>query len=132
MISHLARIRADEETSLAITRDAVAIETNNQTTIEKMVALTKRWIKGLSEVQAYQSRLTRRHSFRPAALASFLQSIALSGSGLQYLIVRGSSIRLSPRAQAGAMPIGDAERLRVIVPVLPIADEISFWSDETS
>jgi len=132
MIAHLARISRTDDTSLAITRDSVSIETGSTKTVEKKVALPKRWVKGLSEVQAYQSRLTRLHSFRPAAIAPLLQSLARSGSGLQHLVVRGNSIRLSPRAQSGAMPIGGAERLRVLSPLLSIADEISFWSDAAS
>lgn len=132
MISHLARISRSDDTSLAITRDSVSIATGSTKTVEKRVALPKRWVKGLSEVQAYQSRLTRRHSFRPAALAPLLQSVAKSGSGLQHLVVHSNSIRLSPRPQSGAMPIGGAERLRVIAPLLSIADEVSFWSDAGS
>ncbi len=132
MIAHLARISRSDNTSLAITRDSVSIETASMKTVEKKVALPKRWVKGLSEVQAYQTRLVRRHSFRPAAIAPFLQSVAKCGTGLQYLVVQGSSIRMSQRAQTGAMPIGGAERLRVILPLLSIADEISFWSDADS
>lgn len=132
MIAHLARISRNDDTSLAITRDSVSIETGTMKTVEKKVALPKRWVKGLSEVQAYQSRLARCHSFRPAAMAPLLQSVGRSGSGMQHLVVRGNSIRLSPRAQSGAIPIGGAERLRVITPLLSIADEIGFWSDADS
>jgi len=132
MIAHLARISRSDDTSLAITLDSVSIETGSTKTIERKVAMPKRWVKGLSEVQAYQSRLARCHSFRPAAIAPLLQSVTRCGSGLQHLVVRGNSIRLSPRAQTGAMAIGGAERLRVISPLLPIADEISFWSDADS
>lgn len=132
MIAHLARISRSDDTSLAITRDSVAIATGSIKTVEKKVALPKRWVKGLSEVQAYQSRLTRRCSFRPAAIAPLLQSVAKCGPGLQHLVAQGNSIRLSPRPQVGAMPIGGAERLRVISPLLSIADEVGFWSDADS
>ena len=132
MIAHLARISRSDDTSLSITRESVSIESGSTKTVEKKVALPKRWVKGLSEVQAYQSRLARCHSFRPAAIAPLLQSVARCGSGLQHLVVRGNSVRLSPRAQSGSMPIGGAERLRVISPLLSIADEISFWSDADS
>lgn len=132
MIAHLARISRSDDTSLAITRDSVSIETESMKTVEKRVALPKRWVKGLSEVQAYQTRLARCHSFRPAAIAPLLQSVAKCGSGLQHLVVRGSSIRLSQRMQTGAMPIGGAERLQVILPLLSIADEVSFWCDADS
>ncbi|MGV3485565.1 MAG: hypothetical protein ACO1RT_14200 [Planctomycetaceae bacterium] len=132
MIAHLAKISRNDDTSLAITRDSVTIETGTTKTVEKKVALPKRWVKGLSEVQAYQSRLAHCHSFRPAAIAPLLQSVVRCGSGMQYLVVLGNSVRLSPRAQSGAIPIGGAERLRVIAPLLSIADEISFWSDADS
>jgi SWIM zinc finger len=132
MIAHLARISRSDDTSLAITRDSVSIETESMKTVEKRVALPKRWVKGLSEVQAYQTRLARYHSFRPAAIAPLLQSVAKCGSGLQHLVVQGSSIRLSQRTQPGAMPIGGAARLRVILPLLSIADEVSFWCDADS
>jgi hypothetical protein len=132
MISHLARISRNDDTSLAITRDSVSIETGSGKIVEKKVALSKRWVKGLSEVQVYQSRLARRHSFRPAAVAPLLQTVARSGSGQQHLVVRGNSIRLSPQAQTGSLEIGGAERLKVIAPLLSIADEVSFWSDVDS
>ncbi len=132
MITHLARISRNDDTSLAITRDSVSFKTGLTKTVEKKVALPKRWVKGLSEVQVYQSRLARRHTFRPAAIAPLLQSVARNGSDLQHLVVRGNSIRLSPRAQSGSFPIGGAERLRVITPLLSIADEVSFWSDADS
>jgi hypothetical protein len=132
MIAHLARISRSEDTSLAITRESVSIQTELMKTVEKKVALPKRWVKGLSEVQAYQTRLIRCFSIRPGTISPFLQSVAKCGSGLQHLVVRGSSIRLSQRAQAGAMPIGGAERLRVILPLLSIADEVGFWSDADS
>jgi hypothetical protein len=132
MIAHLARISRGDDTSLAITRDSVTIATGLVKTVEKKATMPKRWVRGLSEVQAYQSRLVRRHSFRPASLSPLLQSTIKSGSGLQHLVVQGNSIRLSQRPQAGAMPIGGAERLRVIAPLLSIADEVSFWSDAES
>ena len=132
MIARLSRIHEKEDVSLSVTRDTVSIETDKQRIVEKKVMLPKRWIKGLSEVQAYQSRMQRKHSFRPAMLASLLHNLHRAASGTQHLVVRGRSMRLSPRSQSGAMPIGGAERLQVITPLLPIADEISFWSDADS
>ncbi len=72
MIAHLARISRSDDTSLAITRDSVSIQTEAVKTVEKKVALPKRWVKGLSEVQAYQARLKRCYSIRPGTMAPFL------------------------------------------------------------
>src|SRR5262245_36153141 len=57
MLAALAMIRDSDRVSLAIGADAVQLETGRETVVEKKVKLPLRWLKGLVEVQAVQSRM---------------------------------------------------------------------------
>ena len=54
MRNALMRLRDNEDVRFAVGQDEVAFSKGNKKTIEKKVKLPLRWIKGFSEVQAYQ------------------------------------------------------------------------------
>jgi hypothetical protein len=60
MRSALLRLRDDEDVAFAVGAEEVVLSRGNQRTVEKKVKLPLRWIKGFSEVQAYQPRLEPR------------------------------------------------------------------------
>jgi hypothetical protein len=57
MRNALLRLRDNEDVEFAVGKDEVVLSKGNDKTIEKKVKLPLRWIKGFSEVQAYQPRL---------------------------------------------------------------------------
>lgn len=132
MIGHLSRIGRDSNVQLSIDQKSVGFEVGGEKVIEKKVPLPRRWIKGLSEVQSYQTRLVRRNTVKPATMTRLLQGMGKTSRGTQYLTVNGVAARLSMRSSTGSIPIGGAERLKALTPLLPYASEIELWNDDES
>ena len=57
MRNALLRLRDNEEVRFEVGANEVVLSKGNEKTVEKKVKLPLRWIKGFSEVQAYQPRL---------------------------------------------------------------------------
>src|SRR5262249_14834596 len=75
MRSALLRLRDDEQVEFAVGADEVVLTRGNQRTVEKKVKLPLRWIKGFSEVQAYQPRLQLRMEVPAAEALRFVRSL---------------------------------------------------------
>ena len=132
MLSHLGSFGRTDEVNLSITTDDVSLERNQSKVTEKRVPLPRRWIKGLGEVQVYQSRLQLKHRFTPAALIPLIQNAARMKGGSQYLTVNAGRPRLTTRAAAGTIPVGGASRLSVLKTLLPIVREVSLYADDVA
>lgn len=129
MLAHLSRIGQADEVQLAISSEAVTIERNDSAVTEKRVKLPKRWLKGLCEVQVYQSRLQLHHRFTPTALLPLLQAAGRGGAGEQFLILAASRPRLAARQTGDAVAIGGISRLQVLRPLLPLVREVNLYVD---
>ncbi|MEW4453386.1 SWIM zinc finger family protein [Bremerella sp. JC817] len=141
MIQHLDRIGRDTNVSLDISHEGISVEHSGAQVFEKKVTLPKRWIKGLCEVQVYQTRLELVHRFSPGLLMPLLQQAgggtARSGAGrsrgqLNYLLVQAGRPRLSPRMSPGAIPVGGLNRLDSLRSILPLIREVQLYSDPES
>lgn len=132
MLAHLGRIGRADDVQLSIDSEAVTLEHNQSAVIEKKVRLPRRWIKGLGEVQVYQSRLELKQRFTPAALIPLIQNAARMGGGSQYLSLAGGRPRLTTRTAAGTIPVGGASRLSALRTILPLVREVSLYADESS
>lgn len=132
MISQLSKVGRHDETRLSISNEAVVLSTGEAEVVERKVPLPRRWIKGLSEVQAYQTKLKLRHTLHPVSVSRLLQSLGTAPRGIEYLTVRGPAVRLSRRQTPGSLMIGGAERLKPLAPLLLQAREVGLWSDEDS
>ena len=132
MISQLSKVGRHDETRLSISNEAVVLSTGEAEVVERKVPLPRRWIKGLSEVQAYQTKLKLRHTLHPVAVSRLLQSLGTVSRGIEHLTVRGSAVRLSRRSTPGSLTIGGAERLKPLAPLLLQAREVGLWSDDDS
>lgn len=132
MIAHLSRVGRSDEVRLSIESDAVTLERNQAAVTEKKVSLPRRWIKGLGEVQVYQSQLELKQRFTPALLLPLIQSAARMGGGNQFLSLSAGRPRLTTRATAGAIPVGGASRLSALRNLLPLVREVSLYADENS
>ena len=75
MRSALLRLRDEEDVRLAVGADEVVLSKGNQRTVEKKVKLPLRWIKGFSEVQAYQPRLELRMEVSAAEALRFVRTL---------------------------------------------------------
>jgi hypothetical protein len=134
MRASLARLRDHSEALLHVGREEVALATQEATVVEKKVKLPVRWIKGLSEVQAYQGALKLRWEVPAAEARRFVRGLP-GGAGpkrMSYVVQTGAALRLSQRRQPGGIPLSGTHRLRVLEPILSFARSVRIWCDEAS
>lgn len=134
MRAALLRLRDEEEVGLAVGTDELVLSRDGTKTIEKKVKLPLRWIKGFSEVQAYQSRLEPRIEVSAAEGLRFIRDLPKSSRPKMpsYAIPSGGSMRLTQRNQSGAVQILGTHRVKVIEPLLIRAKGLRVWYDEVS
>ncbi len=134
MRNALLRLRDDENVQFAVGADEVVLSKGNEKTVEKKVKLPLRWIKGFSEVQAYQPRLNLMMEVSAAEALRFVRTLTKAAKPRMpsYAVSAGRSIRLSQRPQKGAVPILGTHRVKVIEPLLPRAQSLRIWCDEES
>jgi len=134
MRSALLRLRDEEDVQFSVGADEVVLARGNQKTVEKKVKLPLRWIKGFSEVQAYQPRLQLMMEVDAAEALRFARSLPRAAKPRMpsYAVPVGRSIRLSQRAQPGAVPILGTHRVKVIEPLLTRARSLKVWADPDS
>jgi len=134
MRNALLRLRNEEDVQFAVGADEVMLSKGNEQTVEKKVKLPLRWIKGFSEVQAYQPRLQLRAEVSAAEALRFVRTLpkAAKPKMPSYAVPAGRSLRLSQRPAPGAVPILGTHRVKVIEPLLPRAESLRIWSDDES
>lgn len=134
MRSALLRLRDHEEVRFAVGADEVVLSKGNERTVEKKVKLPLRWIKGFSEVQAYQPRLDLRMEVDAAEALRFVRMLPKAAKPRMpsYALSAGRSLRLSQRPRKGAIPILGTHRVKVIEPLLARARSLKVWADEGS
>ena len=132
MRAALSRIRPTEEVRFAVGRDEVALERSGEKTVEKKVRLPLRWIKGFSEVQAYQPSLSLAHDV-PASeglrlIRSFPRGRALKRP--TFVVAVGSKLRLSQRERPGSVRLSGTHRVRILEPLFTSAKGLRVWHDD--
>jgi hypothetical protein len=134
MRNALLRLRDEEDVQFAVGADEVVLSRGNQKTVEKKVKLPLRWIKGFSEVQAYQPRLELKMEVNSAEALRFVRTLpkAAKPKMPSYAVYAGRSMRLSQRHQKGAVPILGTHRVKVIEGLLPRAQSLKVWADDDS
>ena len=75
MRNALLRLRDEEDVQFSVGADEVVLRKGNRKTIEKKVKLPPRWIKGFSEVQAYQPRLALEMEVTAAEALRFVRAL---------------------------------------------------------
>jgi len=132
MRNALMRLRDTENVQFAVGKDEVALTKNEESTVEKKVKLPLRWIKGFSEVQAYQPNLKLKMEVSAADGLQFIRSLPKTAVPKQpsYAISRGRGVRLSQRAQKGAVRISGTHRVRIIESLLLRAKSLRIWADD--
>jgi len=134
MRNALLRLRDEEDVRFAVGAEGVVLERGGEATVEKKVKLPLRWIKGFSEVQAYQPRLELKMEVSAAEALRFVRMLPKAARPRMpsYAISVGRSVRLSQRPQKGAVAILGTHRVKVIEALLPRAQSLRIWSDEDS
>lgn len=134
MRNALTRLRDGDDVSFSVGKDEVVLRKGGDKTVEKKVKLPVRWIKGFSEVQAYQPRLSLRMEISAPEALRFTRSLPGTAQPKMpsYAVSVGKSIRLSQRPRKGAVKILGTHRIKVIEPLLVRAKQVRVWSDEDS
>ncbi len=130
----LSRLRDNEDVQFSVGRDEVVLRKGGEKTVEKKVKLPIRWIKGFSEVQAYQPRLNVKMEVGGGDALRFVRSLPKASKPKMpsYAVSSGRSLRLSQRPQKGAVQILGTHRVKAIEPLLPRAKSLRVWADEDS
>lgn len=131
MRNALMRLRDEDDVRFAVGGDEVVLTQNDDAVVEKKVKLPMRWIKGFSEVQAYQPRLTLQLEVSAADALQFMRSLPKSGMPKRpsFVVSRGRSIRLSQRKTPQAIQITGTHRIRILEPLLTKAKKLRIWYD---
>src|SRR5262245_13782205 len=129
----LAQVRNSDTVRLAVGAKGVHLTRADKTVIEKKVKLPLRWIKGFTEVQAYLPGLTQRFAVSAAEALRFVRSLRGDGpKQASWVTELGRGLRLSQRQTKGAVRVTGTDRIRILEPMLPYANELRVWADESS
>ena len=131
MRNALMRLRDDENVQFSVGKNEVVLGKGDEKTVEKKVKLPLRWIKGFSEVQAYQPQVKFVAEVDAANALRFFRTLPKTSKPKMpsYVIISGKSLRLSQRPQRGAVKITGTHRLKAIEPLFARAKKLSIWAD---
>ena len=134
MRTALARLHDEAQVELSVGRGEVRLDHQGDAVVEKKVRLPVRWVKGFSEVQAYQPRLSPRLGLTGAEARRLLRDLPRSAppKGASWLVPAGGGLRLSQRAAPGAVRVAGLHRLRVLAPLLGRARGLRVWGEDAS
>ncbi len=129
MISSLSRVGKSENMLLSVGSKEVGITAGNRKVIERKVPLPVKWIKGLTTVQLFLADAEQRISLnRMQALQLFKTLPSGTIKTDYYLVTRGGLAQFTPVKSAGAVCIGGIHRLKLLTPLLPMADELKVFA----
>ena len=131
MANALARIRNDDQVSLSVGHAEVALGGPTCRVVEKKVRLPVRWIKGFTEVQNVQSRMTCMHVVDGRTAVRFLRELprVKTNRRATWVIASGRGLRTTQCETDEGVRVGGMERLRVIEPLLRDADTLTVYRD---
>lgn len=132
MRSALARLRDHDDAKLAVGKEGVELTNDDTRVVEKKVKLPIRWIKGFSEVQAYQPNMTIKLEAPAAEARKFIRSMPKSAAPKQpsFVTMTGRALRLSQREGRGAVKFAGTHRVKILEPLLSSAKSLRVWGDE--
>lgn len=127
----LRRIRQQDDVQFSVGKTEVALESADTRVVEKKVKLPIRWIKGFSEVQAFQPRLELRYEIpAPQALKLLRSMPTVQPRSPLFVAGRSTAVRLTHRPQSGSVRFLGTHRVRVLEPLLVNADSLRVWADD--
>ncbi len=134
MRAALIRLRDRDQARLSVGCDEVVLARGSDQVVEKKVKLPVRWIKGFSEVQAYQPLLTLRYDLPISEARRFIRSLPRGGAPKRpsFVTAVGKALRLSQRETPGAIRLTGLNRLRTLEPLLGVAKGLRIWSEDDS
>ena len=134
MRTALARIRQSDRVSLAVGADQVALDSGAGQVVEKKVDLPVRWLKGFTEVQAYQATLKLKFEISAAEARQFVRNIPRGGGAKipSWVTPVGHGLRLSQRESKDAVRVIGTDRLRLLEGLINSAKQLRVWGDDVA
>ncbi len=134
MLNALATVRDTDDVAISVGLDRVALSKNSETVVEKRVKLPFRWLKGLVEVQACQSRMQLVHEIAGLQARRFFKSLPRMNTSRRetFIVAAGNGLRLSQVASAQAVRVGGLQRLRVLEGLASQARMLRIYTDATT
>ncbi len=130
MRAALTRVRDGDTVGLAIGAESVELSRGTDRVVERKVTLPLRWLKGFTEVQAYQSRMVRQFEVAGPEALRFLRSLPRDAASISAWIVQsGRGLRLSQTALRGAVKLAGIVRLRVVEDLARHARSLRVYRD---
>ncbi|MBL4637537.1 MAG: hypothetical protein JKY56_27015, partial [Kofleriaceae bacterium] len=133
MLASLARIRSDSHVTLSVGQEELALKREQHAVVEKKVALPVRWIRGLMEVQACQSRMKKVFCIPGPQALRFLRSLPRMKTNRRksWVVASGGGLRISQvEPRSGSVAVGGLERLRGLEKLAAGANELTVYGDE--
>ncbi len=132
MLAALSNIRRSEKVLLSVGQKEVALHREGEKVVERKVPLPTKWIKGLTSVQMFLAESEKVHSFNRLQALQLFKTIPPGKPKTDYyLITRGGKPMFSPVKSGDAITVGGIHRLKLIEPLLAIADELRVFPHAT-
>lgn len=130
MINALASVGKKGELLLNLGAEGISVQTApDELIVERKVPLPLKWIKGLTSVQMFLSATEQVHTFNQLQAMQLFKSIpAGQPKPDYYLIIRGNKPMFSPAKAANAICVGGVHRLKLLEPLLPLANELKVFA----
>ncbi|RFM37017.1 SWIM zinc finger family protein [Chitinophaga silvisoli] len=130
MINALASVGKQGQMRLHIGAAAISVQTTaSKKVVERKVPLPLKWMKGLTSVQVFLSASEQVHTFNQLQAMQLFKSIpAGQPKADHYLILRGNKPMFSPAKAANALCVGGVHRLKLLEPLLPLANELRVFA----
>ena len=132
MLNALAKVRKNEKVVLSVGKKEVSLSKNGQKIVERKVPLPTKWIKGLTTVQLFlaDSEATFKCN-RIQALQLFRSIPKGKIKNDYYLVMRGNRPQFSPVKTQNGICIGGLHRLRLLEPLVTLADHLQVFAHPT-
>lgn len=131
MRAALARVRDDHGLGFSIGGESVTLATGKESVTERKVDLPERWLRGMLEVQSFQSAMTPRLEAPAVEALRFLRSLPRASTSRTPLWIARNAAGLftTTRAVDSGVRLTDTTRLRVLESLLPHAQRLTIHTD---
>jgi len=130
MINALGGVGRQGQIMLNIGAKEISMQTSvTEKVVERKVPLPLKWIKGLTTVQMFLSAAENVYTFNQLQAMQLFQSIPTGQPKTDYyLIRRGNKLVFSPAKTTNALCVGGVHRLKLLEPLLPLANELKVFA----
>ncbi len=131
MRAALAAISDERSMRLSVGSSELSIEQGALSAREKKVTLPRRWLRGLCEVQAYQSALQPAFELDGAQAIRFVRRLAARQPRRPAVLrLEAEGLTASFAPQAEGVRVAGLERLRLLEALLSPATRLYVWHDQ--